>query len=84
MKFKLTVLASSVLLAAVSQSFAAETVIPDHQLSNDWYTEGKLDIADKQMYVKGKARAKNVILFVGDGMGVSLSLIHISEPTRRH
>jgi alkaline phosphatase len=71
MKHKLTVLASSVLLAAVSQSYAAETVLPDHQLSNDWYTEGKIDLADKKMYVKGKARAKNVILFVGDGMGVS-------------
>ena len=28
-------------------------------------------------------QAKYVFYFIGDGMGVNLSLIHISEPTRR-
>ncbi|MFN2329763.1 MAG: alkaline phosphatase [Chromatocurvus sp.] len=45
-------------------------VLPAHQRNSDWYRIGEEHIAARQM---GGAlpRAKNVILFVGDGMGIS-------------
>lgn len=71
MKQKFSTLAGSLLLALASQSHAEESVLPEYQLNSEWYAQGELNIANKQMYVKGKAQAKNVILFIGDGMGVS-------------
>ena len=60
---------SGALTLAVSASIHAE-VLPTEQVNNLWYTEGQSKIAEKLQNTHGD-KAKNVILFVGDGMGVS-------------
>lgn len=54
----------------VASSLHANDVIPEHQKNNAWYTAAETSVKDKPRFI-GKRRAKNVILFVGDGMGVS-------------
>ncbi|MGQ7845871.1 alkaline phosphatase [Granulosicoccus sp. 3-233] len=39
--------------------------------SNDWFVQAAASIADAQDYAETRGAAKNVILFVGDGMGIS-------------
>lgn len=68
MKF-LSALLSGVTLFAVSVAAQAE-VLPVHQSQSDWYKNSELLIGQKIQQVT-KGRAKNVILFVGDGMGIS-------------
>lgn len=74
MNLKLTLLASAVALAAAGPAHAkkpgSEHVIPDYQSSNPWFQEAEAAVMAKKAYA-GKKHAKNVILFVGDGMGVS-------------
>ncbi len=54
---------------------AVESRSIDSATSNDWYVAGKSNIANNATtfanIIKEKGAAKNVILFVGDGMGVS-------------
>ncbi|HBC56329.1 MAG TPA: alkaline phosphatase, partial [Gammaproteobacteria bacterium] len=70
MKAKIILLASSVSLAISAQAVAGgSSVIPKHQKNNPWFKERKAHIANKMNHKLPKA--KNVILFVGDGMGVS-------------
>ncbi|NRB38031.1 MAG: alkaline phosphatase [Pseudomonadales bacterium] len=45
-------------------------VMPDHQINNDWYQDAHAVIQQK-LQLKPSSKAKNVILFVGDGMGIS-------------
>jgi alkaline phosphatase len=45
--------------------------IPDYQLSNAWFTDGEAVVSERARQVIRSRKAKNVILFVGDGMGVS-------------
>ena len=45
-------------------------VLPEYQTQNDWYTNSQTAISQKLQQKIG-TRAKNVILFVGDGMGIS-------------
>lgn len=45
----------------------AKSIMPLRQLNNSWYVDGKNKINDKKYF----GQAKNIILFVGDGMGVS-------------
>lgn len=75
MKIIHTILAAAIATAAVASAHADfksrhkyNDILPDYQTENPWYMEG-------ESYVDGRAffpgRTKNVILFVGDGMGVS-------------
>jgi len=56
-------------------NLAVESRSIDSATSNDWYVAGKANIANNATtfanIIKEKGAAKNVILFVGDGMGVS-------------
>ncbi|WP_028772635.1 alkaline phosphatase [Shewanella waksmanii] len=45
-------------------------VLPTVQTDSDWYKNGAQRVADKTQ-ITTKQQAKNVILFVGDGMGIS-------------
>ncbi|MFV0278975.1 MAG: alkaline phosphatase [Parahaliea sp.] len=64
-------------LATVAAIPAAQArgpgAIPDHQANNPWFTSGAARVAEKKRLFPGASarRAKNVILFVGDGMGIS-------------
>ncbi len=48
---------------------ATQPLIPDSQRNNSWYQDAEARLATKPILSKNKA--KNVILFIGDGMGVS-------------
>ncbi|WP_425557376.1 alkaline phosphatase [Ferrimonas pelagia] len=49
---------------------ANASALPEHQTSNPWYTDGQAQLASKLARTQSD-NAKNVILFVGDGMGIS-------------
>ena len=61
--------AASAIALAVSSGLHAD-VLPDSQAQSAWFTDAQSKIAQK-LEVNSKFKAKNVILFVGDGMGVS-------------
>lgn len=71
MKLTKAFLVSTLSLAITNSVYASDdNIIPEYQTSNPWYKAGIINV-DAKDYFKGKTRAKNVILFVGDGMGVS-------------
>ncbi|MEI6897280.1 MAG: alkaline phosphatase [Psychromonas sp.] len=49
---------------------AVAGVISDDQLNNIWYTDAQTSISEKQAQ-KTIKNAKNIIVFIGDGMGIS-------------
>ncbi|MDF1691322.1 MAG: alkaline phosphatase [Zhongshania sp.] len=69
MRIKTTILFG--LLPIAMASYATAAVLPAHQSSNLWYTDAASITAAKAAAATPGAKAKNVILFVGDGMGVS-------------
>ena len=74
--FTLSTTAALVLLA-VSGSAIAEQPVPfpvpagSPVTAAEWFAAGKQTILDSKRLVPNTKRAKNVILFIGDGMGVS-------------
>jgi len=72
MNIKTTLLTSSISLALMTIAHAGDNanVIPAHQSANPWFINGQANV-DAKNYFAGKTKVKNVILFVGDGMGVS-------------
>ncbi|UZE95021.1 alkaline phosphatase [Alkalimarinus alittae] len=73
MKKKLLLTAMALAAAANANSGhhgnSSVDAIPDHQKQNPWFTAGEDKINEKVF--SRFPKAKNVILFVGDGMGVS-------------
>ncbi|MDP5041762.1 MAG: alkaline phosphatase, partial [Paraglaciecola sp.] len=61
--------AYGVLALAVSTALSAE-VVPAYQSADNWYTDAQTKLTQK-LETNNKFKAKNVILFVGDGMGIS-------------
>jgi alkaline phosphatase len=59
-----------VLALSIAASAVSAGVLPDHQVDNTWFTEGASNVTGKLNPSLGRS-AKNIILFVGDGMGVS-------------
>lgn len=59
----------SALALAVSVGSQAQ-VLPSYQSDSAWFTDAAANIANKQARTQSES-AKNVILFVGDGMGIS-------------
>lgn len=57
--------------AAVSPAFADAPVVRGPESVRDWFDNGQKFIADSKRVHANPHKAKNVILFVGDGMGVS-------------
>ncbi len=62
-------LTASAVAMAVSSGLHAD-VLPTYQAESAWFTDAQSKIEQK-LEVNNKFKAKNVILFVGDGMGVS-------------
>lgn len=50
---------------------AMAKVLPDYQMTSPWFTEAQASVKNKVSASKYLGHAKNVILFVGDGMGIS-------------
>ncbi len=61
-------IASAVAMAFSTSAFSA--VLPDVQADSSWYTNAETKLAAK-LETNNNFKAKNVILFVGDGMGIS-------------
>ena len=59
----------SAVALAVSAAAHAE-VLPSKQANSPWYKQAQASITTKQQQTPA-IKAKNVILFVGDGMGIS-------------
>lgn len=77
MTFKMTTLAGAVAVALsatasnVAQAYdhTESGAVPDYQKYSQWYTQAQANVGEKPF--AGLSKAKNIILFVGDGMGVS-------------
>lgn len=78
MKLEKTLLASAFTLSLVAATDAnadhgenyRNSVIPQYQKTNPWFRDGVANLRYKD-HGKHERKIKNVILFVGDGMGVS-------------
>jgi alkaline phosphatase len=57
--------------AAVAPAFAAEPAVKGPESVDDWWQAGQQFVADSKKVFPNARKAKNVILFVGDGMGIS-------------
>jgi alkaline phosphatase len=58
--------------------------VPDPREENPWFAAGRRAVARSARRIEGEPRARNVILFVGDGMGVStVTAARILEGQRR-
>jgi alkaline phosphatase len=57
-------------LTASLSAIAAATPLPEHQTSNVWYTDAQSKLLEK-LQTNSRFKAKNVIVFIGDGMGIS-------------
>lgn len=72
MNMKRNILVTAMALAAATNAYSDNNgvdAIPDHQKENPWFIAGENNV-DNKVFSRFP-RAKNVILFVGDGMGVS-------------
>ncbi|RCU45262.1 alkaline phosphatase [Corallincola holothuriorum] len=67
---KLNRIALSGALAAAIVAQAQAQVVPTSQMDNAWYSEASV-LLNAKLQASTQFKAKNVILFVGDGMGVS-------------
>ncbi|MDP5213650.1 alkaline phosphatase [Pseudoalteromonas tunicata] len=67
---KVKKLALAIAAASVVSGSALAGVLPDVQKNSAWYSTAQSKIDHKQHLTK-LTKAKNVILFVGDGMGIS-------------
>lgn len=71
MNLKLSLLAGAVALGLTGVAIADHReVILSCQEHNSWFEQGA-DIVEHRPQSRSRKKAKNVILFVGDGMGVS-------------
>jgi alkaline phosphatase len=56
---------------AIAPAFAAPPAVQGPESVQDWYIAGQKHVADSKRVIPNARKAKNVIFFVGDGMGVS-------------
>lgn len=56
---------------ALTLSMQAAAELPEYQQTSNWYASGESRLAEKLADQRSPRTAKNIILFVGDGMGIS-------------
>jgi alkaline phosphatase len=61
------------LLVGAGSAVAATRLLPRSQTGNQWFEDSADAVSDARRYDPSNRRPKNVILFVGDGMGGSTS-----------
>ncbi|MEC8139538.1 MAG: alkaline phosphatase, partial [Pseudomonadota bacterium] len=66
-------MATAIGLTLALSATANAGVLPDSQKQNDWYSAAETKLTEKEAAAQAEQtfKAKNVILFVGDGMGIS-------------
>lgn len=71
--YKLTVsaVAAAILTVSLTPVQAAAPVVQGPEAVSDWFNAGQQFIANGKKLAPNTRRAKNVIFFVGDGMGIS-------------
>lgn len=69
--FRKTIVSAVALAIAAPVAFAAEPAIQAPESVQDWFNNGLKFVQDSKKSFPNNRKAKNVILFVGDGMGVS-------------
>ena len=80
----LPALSAAVLLAGTAQPTGASEPPADPREANPWFAAGRAAVARAHSLIEDAPPAKNVILFVGDGMGVStVTAARILEGQRR-
>jgi alkaline phosphatase len=57
-------------LTASLSAFTVAASLPEHQTSNAWFADSQSKLMDK-LETNNRFKAKNVIVFIGDGMGIS-------------
>lgn len=70
-KFVSSALAVMFAVAPISNTFAAEPTVKGPESVSDWKKAGEAFVVQSKATVPNNNRAKNIILFVGDGMGIS-------------
>ncbi|KLU98614.1 alkaline phosphatase [Photobacterium aphoticum] len=60
-----------VFTSVLAMSSASAGVLPDNQTQSVWFQDGQAKIAEITQKPVAYDEAKNVILFIGDGMGIS-------------
>lgn len=70
---KMNKIASAIGFTLALSATANAGVLPDSQKQNEWYSAAEAKLIKKEQVAQSEQtfKAKNVILFVGDGMGVS-------------
>ncbi len=68
-KYLPAAIASAVIALTTSHTMAADSVLPGVQTDSRWFTDGVSTLNSKPALKAGQA--KNIILFIGDGMGIS-------------
>jgi alkaline phosphatase len=70
---KINKIATAIGLTLALSATANAGVLPDSQKQNDWYSAAETKLTEKEAAAQAEQtfKAKNVILFVGDGMGIS-------------
>jgi len=81
-------LSLAVLLTAgctgLAETRVPESPTPDPREANSWFAAGRRAVANSMHHIEGEPAARNVILFVGDGMGIStVTAARILEGQRR-
>lgn len=67
---KLSTLLAVATLSLALTATAQQVVVPAYQAKNAWYADAVAKMKAKPAF-QPQRKAKNVILFVGDGMGIS-------------
>jgi alkaline phosphatase len=70
---KTCLLSAAIAVAVTANIYSTETfagALPDSQTSNSWYVDSQTKLTEKLARTQTQT-AKNVILFIGDGMGIS-------------
>lgn len=62
--------ASLFILLVHSSPTLTASPIPDYQKNDVWFTQGRASVEQIQTHQYNKRQARNVILFIGDGMGI--------------
>ena len=70
---KINKIATAIGLTLALSATANAGVLPDSQKQNDWYSAAETKLTEKEAAAQAEQtfKAKNVILFVGDGMGIT-------------
>jgi alkaline phosphatase len=69
--YRKTMVSALALTMAAPVVFAAAPVVQGPESVQEWFANGQKFISDSKRISHNERKAKNVILFVGDGMGIS-------------